>query len=49
MVVALVLLLLVFLAVIVAIAAFVFPPTRWVELAYKSGRRPVKTPKEEPK
>ena len=39
MVAALVILLLVFFAVVVAIAAFVFPPSRWVELAYKSGRK----------
>ena len=37
--VALGLLLFVFLAVVIAIAAFVFPPTKWVEWAYKSGRK----------
>ena len=38
MVFALILLLLVLGAVVVAIVAFVFPPTKWVEWAYKSGR-----------
>ena len=36
---ALVLLLLVFLLVVVAIAAFVFPPSRWVEWVYKTGKK----------
>ena len=39
MIVALVLLLLVFASVVVGIALFVFPPTKWLEWAYKSGRK----------
>ena len=41
--VALVLLLFVFAAVVAAIALFVFPPTKWVEWAYKSGRKEEKS------
>ena len=44
MAVALILLLLVLFTVVAAIALFVFPPTKWVEWAYKSGRK-----KEQPK
>ena len=40
MLLALILLLFVFMVIIVALVAFVFPPTRWVELFYKKGRRP---------
>ena len=39
MVAALVILMLVFALVVIAIVGFVFPPTKWVELFYKSGRR----------
>jgi hypothetical protein len=38
MILALVLLLFVFLMVILLIAAFVFPPTRWLEWFYKEGK-----------
>lgn len=44
MVLALGLLLLVFFACVVAIVLFVFPPSKWVEWAYKSGQK-----KEDPK
>ena len=39
MVVARVILMLVFALAVIAIVGFVFPPTRWVELFYKSGRK----------
>jgi hypothetical protein len=39
MILALVLLLFVFAAVVLAIVLFVFPPSKWVEWAYKSGRK----------